>query len=156
MRSPKGQTYSSVLFTWERHLCLNRSFSSVAVSKESGLSLLWWEKKMYWRRVNGQASSFERLVAESKQVSVFFSQRYGLKFCFAWNLPNFNVCWFPLGFFGLISSTERTDICFEWHIQLAEGMLTLCFDNKTVIFLKFIINIYTLHIYVSKVNIPQM
>lgn len=45
MRSPKGQTYSSVLFTWERHLCLNRSFSSVAVSKESGLSLLWWEKK---------------------------------------------------------------------------------------------------------------
>lgn len=90
---------------------------------------------MYWRRVNGQASSFERLVAESKQVSVFFSQHYGLKFCFAWNLPNFNVCWFPLVFFGLISSTERTDICFEWHIQLAEGMLTLCFDNKTVIFL---------------------
>lgn len=57
IRSPKGQTYSSVLFTWERHLCLNHSFSSVAVSKESGLSLLWWEKKMYWRRVNGQASS---------------------------------------------------------------------------------------------------
>lgn len=113
IRSPKGQTYSSVLFTWERHLCLNHSFSSVAVSKESGLSLLWWEKKKCIGDVSmDKLPAYERLVAESKQVSVFFFQHYGLKFCFAWNLPNFNVCWFPLGFFwtNIPQQRERTSV----------------------------------------------
>lgn len=113
IRSPKGQTYSSVLFTWERHLCLNHSFSSVAVSKESGLSLLWWEKKNVLATY--QWTSFQLMKGLLQNPNKFLCFSFSIM---VWSSVLHEICQismfagFRWGFFGLISPNRENGHLF--------------------------------------------